>query len=111
MPRSSATAERASGPQNKASVVPRDRNGRVLPGAALNPGGRPKAWREFQASMRERSPEALAVIDEALRSGDPAQRQWAAEKVLAYGWGRPPPRGPGGGGQGAPPGPGGGAGR
>src|SRR3954447_10816151 len=92
MPRSSATAEPASGPQNKAAVVPRDRNGRVLPGAALNPGGRPKAWREFQASVRERTPEALAVIDEALKSEAPAQRQWAADKVLAYGWGRPPQR-------------------
>ena len=75
----------------------------MLPGGTLNPGGRPKVWREFQAAMRERSPEALAIIDEALKSEDPAQRQWAVEKVLAYGWGRPPQRVQLGGDEDAPP--------
>jgi hypothetical protein len=70
--------------QNKPPEVARDRNGRVLPGHTANPGGRPKVWREFQEAMRERSPEALRRIDEALGSKDPALYQWAAEKVLAY---------------------------
>ena len=83
----------ADEPQNWPPVVSRDRNGRVLPGGgALNPGGRPKAWREFQAAMRERSPAAIAKIDEALRSDDPQLVVWAVEKVLAYAWGRPPQR-------------------
>ncbi len=70
----------------------RDASGKILPGAVLNPSGRPKVWREFQEAMRERSPEALRRIDEALGSPDPALYQWAAEKVLAYAWGRPPQR-------------------
>jgi hypothetical protein len=78
--------------QNKPADVPRDRNGRVLPGHTANPGGRPKVWREFREAMRERSPEALAIIDQALSSGDPELSRWAAEKVLAYAWGRPPQR-------------------
>ena len=83
----------AGEPQNWPPVVNRDRNGRVLPGGgALNPGGRPKAWREFQQAMRERSPEAIAILDRALSSGDPELSRWAAEKVLAYAWGRPPQR-------------------
>src|SRR3954453_10669865 len=92
MPRSSATAERVDGPENRAAEVPRDPRGRMLPGTTLNPGGRPKAWKEFQQAVRERTPEALAILDKALKSRDPAQRRWAAEKVLAYAWGRPPQR-------------------
>jgi hypothetical protein len=64
----------------------------MRPGHTANPGGRPKVWREFQEAMRERSPEAVRRIDEALGSQDPALYQWAAEKVLAYAWGRPPQR-------------------
>ena len=37
-------------------------------------------------------PEAVRRIDEALGSKDPTLYQWAAEKVLAYAWGRPPQR-------------------
>src|SRR3954454_7026404 len=109
MPRSGATAERVDRPENRAAEAPRDPRGRMLPGTTLNPGGRPKAWREFQAAVRERSPEALAIIDEALKSEDPAQRQWAVEKVLAYGLGRPPQGGHVGGDAGGPPVRGGGA--
>ena len=103
MPRSGASAERVDGPESRAAEAPRDPRGRMLPGTTLNPGGRPKAWREFQDAVRERSPEALAIIDRALKSKDPAQRQWAAEKVLAYGWGRPPQRVQIGGDEDAPP--------
>jgi hypothetical protein len=77
---------------NKPAEVPRDARGRVLPGATPNPSGRPKIWREFQDAMRERSPEALAIVDKALKSRDPEQQRWAAEKVLSYAWGRPPQR-------------------
>src|SRR3954447_11797839 len=78
--------------QNKPAEVARDRSGRVLPGHTANPGGRPKVWREFQHAMRERSPEAIAKIDEALRSDDPQLVVWAVDKVLGYAWGRPPQR-------------------
>jgi hypothetical protein len=64
----------------------------MLPGTTLNPGGRPRAWAEFRDAMRERSPEAVAIIDKALKSRDAEERRWAAEKVLAYAWGRPPQR-------------------
>ena len=78
---------------NKVAEAPRrDREGRLMPGSTANPSGRPKVWREFQEAMRERSPEAVRRIDEALGSPDPALYQWAAEKVLAYAWGRPPQR-------------------
>ena len=70
----------------------RDASGKILPGAVLNPSGRPKIWREFQEAMRERTPQAVEVIDKSLSSKDDATRQWAAEKVLAYAWGRPPQR-------------------
>ena len=74
-----------------------------MPGSTANPSGRPKVWREFQEAMRERSPEALRRIDEALGSKDPALYQWAAEKVLAYAWGRPPQRVQVGGDEDSPP--------
>jgi hypothetical protein len=61
-------------------------------GSTANPSGRPRVWREFQEAMRARSPEALRRIDDALGSKEPALYQWAAEKVLAYAWGRPPQR-------------------
>src|SRR4051794_5384917 len=77
---------------NKPAEVPRDPRGRVLPGATPNPSGRPKLWREFQEAMRDRSPEALAIVDKALRSKDPEMRKWACERVLSYAWGRPPQR-------------------
>ena len=89
--------------ENRAPEVARDPRGRVMPGHTPNPGGRPKAWREFQQAMRERSPEAVAVIDRALRSRDPGERRWAAERVLAYAWGRPSRRLQVGGDDDAPP--------
>src|SRR3954464_16071122 len=77
-------------PENRAAEAPRDPRGRMLPGTTLNPGGRPKAWREFQGAVRERSPQALAIIDRALKSKDPAQRQWAGRggRGGGGGWGR-----------------------
>jgi hypothetical protein len=92
MRRSGAVAARAGELANKPAEVPRDARGRVLPGATPNPSGRPKVWREFQEAMRERSPQAVAIVDRALRSRDAEERRWAAEKVLAYAWGRPPQR-------------------
>jgi hypothetical protein len=83
--------------------VARDAHGRVLPGATPNPGGRPKAWREFQEAVRERTPEALKIIDQALKSKDPEMRRWACERVLGYAWGRPPQRVQIGGDEDAPP--------
>src|SRR5919202_4764379 len=103
MLRSSASAERVAGPENRAAEAPRDPRGRMLPGTTLNPGGRPKAWKEFQQAVRERTPEALAIIDKALRSKDPEMRRWACERVLAYAWGRPPQRVQIGGDEDAPP--------
>src|SRR5690348_13031346 len=86
------TTRRAVAPENRAAEAVRDAKGRMLPGATLNPGGRPKAWAEFRDAMRERSPQAVAIVDRALKSRDPDERRWAAEKVLAYAWGRPPQR-------------------
>ena len=79
-------------PANRLRDPQRTPDGKLLPGAALNPTGRPKVWREFQDAMRERSPQAVAIVDRALRSRDAEERRWAAEKVLAYAWGRPPQR-------------------
>src|SRR4051794_40590999 len=91
-------------PANKAAEgTRRDRGGRLLPGSTANPGGRPKVWREFQDAMRERSPLAVARIDEALASDDPQIVTWAVDKVLAYAWGRPPQRLQVGGDEDAPP--------
>ena len=81
----------------------RDASGKLLPGATLNPTGRPKVWREFQAAVRERTPEALKIIDQALKSKDPEMRRWACERVLSYAWGRPPQRVQIGGDEDAPP--------
>ena len=89
--------------QNKRPELLRDRRGRVRPGHTANPGGRPKGWKEFQEAMRERTPQAVAKIDQALRSDDPAVYQWAVDKALAYGWGRPPQRVQLGGDEDAPP--------
>src|SRR3954447_6863330 len=97
------TTRRAAEPENRVAEAPRDRNGRMLPGTTLNPGGRPKVWREFQEAVRERSPEALKIIDQALKSKDPEMRRWACERVLAYAWGRPPQRVQIGGDDDAPP--------
>src|SRR5206468_376804 len=76
-------------PANRLRDPQRDASGKLLPGAALNPTGRPKAWREFQQAVRERTPEALKIIDQSLKSKDPEMRRWACERVLAYAWGRP----------------------
>src|SRR5690242_1015336 len=92
MTRSGASPELAAKLANKPAEVPRDARGRILPGATPNPSGRPKVWAEFRDAMRERSPEAVAIVDKALRSKDPDERRWAAEKVLSYAWGRPPQR-------------------
>ena len=97
------TTRRAAGPENRAAEAVRDTKGRMLPGTTLNPGGRPRAWAEFRDAMRERSPEAVAIIDKALRSRDAEERRWAAEKVLAYAWGKPPQRVQVGGDEDAPP--------
>jgi len=86
------TTERKAKPTKWPGDVKRDASGKVLPGTVLNPIGRPKLWREFQDAMRERSPAAVAIVDRALRSRDAEERRWAAEKVLAYAWGRPPQR-------------------
>src|SRR4051794_4368144 len=88
---------------NKLGGAARDASGKLLPGHTANPSGRPKIWREFQDAMRERSPKAVEAIDRALRSDEPGERQWAAEKVLAYAWGRPPQRLQVGGDEDAPP--------
>ena len=97
------TTKRAAAPENRAAEAPRDAHGRMLPGTTLNPGGRPRAWAEFRDAMRERSPEAVAIVDKALRSRDAEERRWAAEKVLSYAWGRPPQRVQVGGDEDAPP--------
>src|SRR3954454_18946647 len=87
------TTERNGKPANKPDALARDAAGKILPGHSGNPTGRPKIWREFQEAMRERSPQAVAIVDRALKSRDAEERRWAAEKVLAYAWGRPPQRG------------------
>src|SRR3954454_11901025 len=86
------TTERNGKPANKPDALARDAAGKILPGHSGNPTGRPKIWREFQEAMRERSPQAVAIVDRALKSRDAEERRWAAEKVLAYAWGRPPQR-------------------
>ena len=103
MRRSDASPERAAAPANKGAEVPRDARGRILPGATPNPSGRPKVWAEFREAMRDRSPQAVAIVDKALKSRDAEERRWAAEKVLAYAWGRPPQRVQVGGDEDAPP--------
>src|SRR3954451_24192021 len=92
MPPSDAIGERPRGPAIRLRDPQRAPDGKLLPGAALNPTGRPKVWREFRDAMRDRSPEALAIIDQALKSKDPEMRRWACERVLSYAWGRPPQR-------------------
>src|SRR3954447_27065346 len=52
-------------PQTRAAEARRDAQGRMLPGTTPNPGGRPRVWREFQEAMRDRTPRAIEVIDEA----------------------------------------------
>src|SRR4051794_30505183 len=86
------TAKRAAAPENKAPEAARGLDGRVLPGHTGNPGGRPRGWHEFRDAMRARSPQALAIIDKALKSRDPEERRWAATAVLQYAWGKPPAR-------------------
>src|SRR5205814_4372247 len=81
------TTKRAVAPENRGAEAPRDAHGRMLPGTTLNPGGRPKAWAEFREAMRERSPQAVAIVDKALRSRDAEERRWAAEQVPAHAWG------------------------
>jgi hypothetical protein len=93
----------ATKPANRLREPLRDPSGKLLPGATLNPTGRPKVWREFQEAVRERTPEALKIIDQALKSKDPEMRRWACERVLGYAWGRPPQRVQIGGDEDAPP--------
>lgn len=56
------------------------------PGVSGNPGGRPKAYADFQELCRARSPKALETLDAALDAGDVT----AARVLLEYAWGKPP---------------------
>lgn len=63
-------------------------NGRFVPGVSGNPGGKPKAARDFALLARTKSEEAFAVIFEILTGPyEPREKLKAAEIVLdrAYG--------------------------
>jgi hypothetical protein len=84
-------------------------------GQSGNPKGRNKEFPWFREQCRQRTPEALAVLDGVMRgrvyfeSEDGTKYQRvpkvrdrlkAAETLLAYGWGRPPQSVTGEGGEG-----------
>ncbi len=75
-------------PQNKPATG-RDEAGRLLPGAKLNPGGRPKEDIAFRARARKAVDEFVAQkwIDEVERDGP----DWlkASELLAAYAYGKP----------------------
>lgn len=48
-------------PQNRSAVV-RDARGRILPGSALNPGGRPKEEREVVELARQHGSEIILKL-------------------------------------------------
>jgi len=58
------------------------------PGTSGNPSGKPKDWPGFRELCRQRTPEALAALTEALSGGD-SNALTAAKTLLEYGWGRP----------------------
>ena len=56
-------------------------------GVSGNPSGRPAVARDIQELCREKTPEAVAALMEALQK--PGERVRAAEVLIAYGYGRP----------------------
>lgn len=72
---------------------PRDERGLFLPGGgSLNPGGRPKALRELQESIRAKTPQLIdRLFDIALhgKPGNPTTVR-AAEVLLERGYGKAP---------------------
>lgn len=58
-------------------------------GKSGNPSGRPKQMLELKAECRDRLPEVLQALDDALKSKIGDERLKAANTILAYGFGRP----------------------
>ena len=71
------------------------------PGQVTNPKGRPREFPEFREACRQRSPQALAMMDAALAEGPSPLALEAAKVLLSYAWGRPPQTLTGEGGEGA----------
>jgi hypothetical protein len=72
-------------------LVARDVQGRWLPGASPNPGGRPAGLREIAALARECTTEALEQLRSIMLDPRAAAmaRVKAAEVLLDRGWGKP----------------------
>lgn len=69
---------------------PRDAMGRLLPGAKLNPGGRPKALKEVQAAAQVRGKACVKVLWAIVsRSKDDFAVIAAARELLDRGYGKP----------------------
>jgi len=72
------------------AFVPRREDGRWLPGASPNPGGRPKAVVDIRDLARRYSETAVATLVSIAESGkQESARVAAASALLDRGWGRP----------------------
>jgi hypothetical protein len=74
-------------------VVPKHGRGLlkpIQPGEKRNPGGKGGLWQETQRFCREKSVEAARRLFELLGSDDERVSLMAADKLLTWGWGKPP---------------------
>lgn len=72
------------------SVLPQRRpDGTLLPGASLNPGGRPRIVVEIQKLARSHTPEAIARLAELMKSPDEKVALVAIDQMLDRAWGKP----------------------
>jgi hypothetical protein len=75
------------------TIVPKHGNGvlrPIQPGEIRNPGGKGGLWQATQRFCREKSPQAAQKLYELLGSDDERIVLMAADKLLYWGWGRPP---------------------
>lgn len=80
----SRTGRREVTPKQLANLKP------FKKGESGNPNGKPALYPGFLKAMRERSPKAIELIDEALNSEDAWRQQWAVQQVLDRAWGKAP---------------------
>jgi hypothetical protein len=79
----------AKKPQNRADTGSRDEKGRIKPGHALNPGGRPKKREDLKARC-------VAAVDDLVvemwvREVETGGEDWVecSKLLAAYGYGKP----------------------